>query len=191
MRTSNQALKDSLLKVLQERGSVKSEEAYEFIKKDLNISAPELDEVYLNKEGVSRKTFNTRVQAAVEELRKKGIIERHKEQGLWVINEQFIGAKLNKKKEDTQKVTVYVPKGTDEKINNILNNLKYLKQNNLKLIIDIEREYNITLPTNKSEYYSYASEFYFESLLKPIVEKIENTSVSAEDIRLLIFGEEK
>ena len=58
---------------------------------------------------------------------------------------------------------------------------------NLDFIKDIEKEYGITLPKSKSEYYSFARTYYFDNILTPIIERIQETNVPPEDIQKLIY----
>lgn len=51
----------------------------------------------------------------------------------------------------------------------------------LDFIKEIEKEYGITLPKSKSKYYSFTTTYYFDNILTPIIERIQETNAPPED----------
>ncbi|RKQ13457.1 hypothetical protein [Ureibacillus endophyticus] len=188
-RTANKDIKRALMNLLESRGSIRSEEAYAILKEKLNVSEEELAETYVDEKGHTRKVFEMRIMSIVEQLRKTGFMRRWdrlsetEKFGIW---EKTSYANLKPEQKSEVKATIYLSKDLNERINTFIFNTKQLKDKQLNLLNQLQEKYNTILPTSKTEFHSIAAEFYFDNFLKPIISEIENTSLSAEDVRKIL-----
>lgn len=81
----NQALKDSLMRLIKEKGEVKSKEAYSILANEYGLNK---DERLFPANTRSEPKWNNSVRRAKQELQDEGLVEcKNGEDGLWVLTE--------------------------------------------------------------------------------------------------------